>query len=75
MHPDSQNAIDSVTAASVVEFVQHIGYQVEKRPVKYAELSQFYEIIAAGTAAALLPYRSSDQNQGGNVCVKLLQKL
>ncbi|KAJ5133059.1 Aminotransferase lcsP [Penicillium atrosanguineum] len=89
VHPDSRNAIDSVTAASVGEIARSLGFCVEKRRVDYAELSQFDEIIAAGTAAALVPvrsitmrskgdkfqYRCGDQNQGGEVCVKLLQTL
>lgn len=89
VHPDSQNAIDSVTAASIGDIARSLGYRVEKRKVVYEELSEFDEVIAAGTAAALVPvrsitmrsrdnvfqYRSGDQNQGGDVCVKLLQTL
>lgn len=89
VHPDSPNAIDSVTAASVAEIAQSLGYRVEKRRVGYEELSRFDEVIAAGTAAALVPvrsitmrsrrdkfqYRCGDQGQGGEVCVKLLQTL
>lgn len=89
VHPDSQNAIDSVTAASVRDIARSLGYQVEKRQVRYEELGQFDEVIAAGTAAALVPvrsitmrskndvfkYRSGEQNEGGKFCVKLLQTL
>ncbi|EGE09420.1 branched-chain amino acid aminotransferase [Trichophyton equinum CBS 127.97] len=57
--PDSKNVIDSVTAASVKEIGEHmLGYKVEKRSVKYDELSSFDEVMAAGTAAALVPIRS-----------------
>ncbi|KAJ5675359.1 Aminotransferase lcsP [Penicillium macrosclerotiorum] len=87
--PDSKNAIDSVTAASVGDIARMLGYRVEKRRVAYEELRQFDEVIAAGTAAALVPvrsitmrskndkfeYRCGDQAQGGDVCVKLLQIL
>lgn len=89
VHPDSRNAIDSVTAASVGEIARSLGFSVEKRRVGYEELAQFDEVIAAGTAAALVPvrsitmrskgdkfqYRCGDQDQGGEVCVKLLQTL
>jgi branched-chain amino acid aminotransferase len=89
VHPDSRNAIDSVTAASVGEIARSLGFAVEKRRVGYEELGQFDEVIAAGTAAAMVPvrsitmrskgdkfqYRCGDQGQGGEVCVKLLQTL
>ncbi|CAG8394511.1 unnamed protein product [Penicillium salamii] len=89
VQPDSQNAIDSVTAASVLEIARSLGYQVAKRRVAYEELPEFDEVIAAGTAAALVPvgsitmqsrgdritYKRGEQNQGGEVCVQLLQTL
>ncbi|KAK9853429.1 hypothetical protein MYU51_006527 [Penicillium brevicompactum] len=89
IQPDSRNAIDSVTAASVLEIARFLGYRVEKRRVAYEELPEFEEVIAAGTAAALVPvgsitmrstgdkfeYSRGSQNQGGEVCVKLLQTL
>ncbi|KXG54264.1 Branched-chain amino acid aminotransferase II [Penicillium griseofulvum] len=89
VQPDSQNAIDSVTAASVLEIARMLGYRAEKRRVAYEELREFDEVIAAGTAAALVPvgsitmqsrgdkfeYRSGAQKEGGEVYVKLLQTL
>ena len=89
VHPDSPNAIDSVTAACVGEIARSLGFSVEKRPVRYEELDQFDEVIAAGTAAALVPvrsitmrsrggefkYRTGAQNEGGEVCVTLLKNL
>lgn len=89
VQPDSRNAIDSVTAASVLEIARSLGYQVEKRRVAYEELREFEEVIAAGTAAALVPvgsitmrsrdekfeYSRGTQNLGGEVYVKLLQTL
>ena len=89
VHPDSPNAIDSVTAASVSEIARSFGYRVEKRRVRYDELSDFDEVFAAGTAASLVAirsisrlsrgdkfeYRCGDQGQGGEICVKLLQAL
>ncbi|KAJ5526021.1 hypothetical protein N7494_012671 [Penicillium frequentans] len=89
VHPDSPNAIDSVTAASVGEIARKLGFRVEKRRVSYDELAGFDEVVAAGTAAALVPvrsitmrskgnkfeYRSGNNNEGGEVCVRLLQNL
>lgn len=89
IQPDSRNAIDSVTAASVLDIARFLGYRVEKRRVAYEELGEFEEVIAAGTAAALVPigsitmqskgdkfeYSRGTQNQGGEVFVKLLQTL
>lgn len=89
VHPDSANAIDSVTAASVGEIARALGFRVEKRRVPYEELGEFDEVFAAGTAASLVAirsvsrlsrgdkfdYRCGDQGQGGEICVKLLQAL
>lgn len=89
LQPDSPNAIDSVTAASILDIGRGLGYEVEKRRVGYEELGGFDEVIAAGTAAALVPirsitmrskaekfeYRCGDQGQGGPICLKLLQTL
>lgn len=89
LQPDSPNAIDSVTAASILDIGRSLGYGVEKRRVGYEELGGFDEVIAAGTAAALVPirsitmrsksdkfeYRCGDQGEGGPVCLKLLQTL
>lgn len=89
IQPDSRNAIDSVTAASVLDIARTLGYRVEKRRVCYEELREFEEVIAAGTAAALVPvgsitmrsrgdkfeYSCGAQREGGEICVKLLQTL
>ncbi|KAJ5963963.1 Branched-chain amino acid aminotransferase II [Penicillium vulpinum] len=89
IQPDSLNAIDSVTAASVLEIACTLGYRVEKRRVAYEELRDFDEVIAAGTAAALVPvgsitmqsrgdkfeYHCGSQKEGGEICIKLLQTL
>ncbi|RHZ72403.1 hypothetical protein CDV55_108632 [Aspergillus turcosus] len=91
VQPDSKNVIDSVTARSVCEIGQRVfGYAVEKRRIAYEEIKEFKEVIAAGTAAALVPIRSitmrsrndkftfdcgADGQSGGEVCVKLLQTL
>ncbi|KAM7182788.1 branched-chain amino acid aminotransferase II [Rhypophila sp. PSN 637] len=56
--PDSKAVIDSVTSDSVQRIGESFGWKVEKRPIKYAELPSFTEVMAAGTAAALVPIRS-----------------
>ncbi|GKZ37546.1 hypothetical protein AbraIFM66950_009131 [Aspergillus brasiliensis] len=91
VQPDSVNVIDSVTAASVLEIGEKmLGYTVEKRTVKYEEIREFDEVIAAGTAAALVPVRSismkskgekwefecgGEKGEGGPVCRRLLEVL
>lgn len=55
---DSKNVIDSVTSQSILEIGTSFGWKVEKRPIKYSELPDFSEVMAAGTAAALVPIRS-----------------
>lgn len=56
--PDSNCVIDSVTSESIQHIGRSWGWTVEKRSIKYAELSSFSEVMAAGTAAALVPIRS-----------------
>lgn len=56
--PDSDCVIDSVTSDSVQEIGRSYGWKVEKRSIKYTELPNFTEVMAAGTAAALVPIRS-----------------
>ena len=86
--PDSKNVIQSVTSESVCELANSFGWKVECRPIPYEELPTFSEIMAAGTAAALVPIKtitmkSKDDKftyQGGSdepgpACVKLLTTL
>ncbi|KFA46059.1 hypothetical protein S40293_07478 [Stachybotrys chartarum IBT 40293] len=56
--PDSRCVIESVTSDSVQHIGRSFGWAVEKRSIKYTELPAFTEVIAAGTAAALVPIRS-----------------
>ncbi|PGH20060.1 branched-chain amino acid aminotransferase [Polytolypa hystricis UAMH7299] len=56
--PDTKNAIESVTSASCVEIARSLGWTVEIRPIKYEELPIFNEVMAVGTAAALVPIKS-----------------
>ncbi|KAF4539220.1 Branched-chain-amino-acid aminotransferase TOXF [Lasiodiplodia theobromae] len=56
--PDSKNVIRSVTSVSCIELARSFGWDVETRSIKYEELASFDEVIAVGTAAALVPIRS-----------------
>ena len=56
--PQSKNVITSVTSDSIWQIAESFGWQVECRPVTYEELPTFTEIMAAGTAAALVPIKS-----------------
>lgn len=62
---DSKAVIASVTSDSVCEIARDFGWTVEKRPIKYEELKDFVEVMAAGTAAALVPIRSITMEEGG----------
>ena len=86
--PDSKSVIKSVTSDSVCQIAKSFGWNVECRPITYEELPSFTEIMAAGTAAALVPIKSITMKsrndkflyQGGGdepgpACVKLLTTL
>ena len=86
--PDSKNVIKSVTSDSACEIARSLGWKVEKRTIAYDELPSFTEVLAAGTAAALVPIksitmRSKDDkityqgagDEPGPACVKLLTTL
>ncbi|OQO07384.1 hypothetical protein B0A48_07081 [Cryoendolithus antarcticus] len=86
--PDSKNVIKSVTSESVCEIAKAQGWKVETKPIRYDDLSSFTEVLAAGTAAALVPIKSITMrskedtfkyqdggDEPGPVCVKLLEQL
>ena len=88
--PDSKNVIKSVTSDSVCQIGAKVfGMKVEKRRIAYEELKQFKEVMAAGTAASLVPIKSITMKGGGDkfeypvgkdggpgpVCEKLLETL
>ncbi|KAI0974295.1 aminotransferase [Xylaria arbuscula] len=56
--PDSKNVIISVTVESIIEIGKSFGWKFERRSVPFSELPSFTEVMAAGTAAALVPIRS-----------------
>ncbi|KAJ4504491.1 hypothetical protein HRR83_008428 [Exophiala dermatitidis] len=65
--PDSKNVIESVTSESACQIARDVfGYTVEKRPIKYGELSEFKEVMAAGTAASLVPIKSITMKSRGD---------
>ncbi|KAI9651538.1 MAG: hypothetical protein M1831_000775 [Alyxoria varia] len=57
--PSSSQIIKSITSDSVRCIAREkLGWYVEERPVAYEELPEFCEVMAAGTAAGLVPIRS-----------------
>jgi len=56
--PNSKNVLKSITSDSVCKIAESFGWKVECRPIKYGELPEFEEVMAAGTAAALVPIKS-----------------
>lgn len=88
---NSKNVIKSVTSDSVCQIGKEMfGWKVEKRRIAYEELKEFDEVMAAGTAAALVPINSitmrskndkivydkhGDIEEPGPVCLKLLTTL
>ena len=56
--PNSKTVLKSVTSDSVCKIAESFGWKVECRPIKYEELPEFDEVMAAGTAAALVPIKS-----------------
>lgn len=88
--PDSKNVIKSVTSESACQIGKDLfGYSVERRSIPYSELQSFREIMAAGTAASLVPIKSitmrskndrfdypvNEALEPGPVCTKLLTTL
>ncbi|RDW64127.1 hypothetical protein BP5796_10629 [Coleophoma crateriformis] len=87
--PDSKNVIQSVTSDSCLQIAKSLGWKTEVRSIKYEELPSFSEVMAAGTAAALVPIKSitrdsvvqtsqyiaEDSEEPGPVCLKLISTL
>ncbi|KAI9782449.1 MAG: hypothetical protein M1839_004935 [Geoglossum umbratile] len=86
--PDSKSAIKSVTSDSCVQLAKSFGWTVETRPISYTEFPTFTEVLAAGTAAALVPIKSityesrgektnyaAAAEEPGPCCVRLLTAL
>lgn len=86
--PDSKNIVKSVTSDSVCDIARNLGWDVEKRRIGYEEIPTFTEVMAAGTAAALVPIKSitmktkgdkfvykAAEKDPGPVCTQLLAQL
>jgi len=56
--PDSPTVLRSVTNLSLRTLAADLGYGVEERPVRVAELRRFVEAGACGTAAVITPFES-----------------
>lgn len=55
---DSNSVIKSITSRSVQQIARDFGWDVEVRPIRFEECASFDEVMAAGTAAALVPIKS-----------------
>lgn len=64
--PDSKNVIESITSESACEIAASFGWIVERRRIPYEELPSFTEVIAAGTAATLVPIKSITMRSKGD---------
>ncbi len=88
--PDSENVIKSVTSESACQIARDMfQWTFERRPILYGELKEFNEVMAAGTAASLVPIKSITMRSKGDefsypvgkndapgpVCEKLLTTL
>ncbi|KAJ5295918.1 hypothetical protein N7508_010739 [Penicillium antarcticum] len=65
--PSSPSILKSVTSTSCVELARSFGWAVELRPIPYLELPHFKEILAAGTAAIVVPIKSITRRSTGDV--------
>jgi branched-chain amino acid aminotransferase len=85
--PKSSSILPSITNKSICELAEHIGLEVERRPVPVEELAEFSETGECGTAAVISPIRKivdpdnnkiydyCPNNEAGPVCTKLYNTL
>jgi branched-chain amino acid aminotransferase len=85
--PKSASILPSITNKSLMTLAEDMGMKVERRPVLLAELSEFEEVGACGTAAVITPIgRIVDRESGqewnyckngkaGPVSTKLYERL
>lgn len=64
--PKSESILPSITNMSLVEIAGSLGMKVERRPVPVAELAEFEEVGACGTAAVISPICRIDDPVAGN---------
>lgn len=63
--PASETVLPSITNMSLEVLAKDLGHKVERRPVKYAELAEFEEASACGTAAVCSPIGQIDNLDNG----------
>lgn len=51
----SPSILPSVTNNGLMQLAAHLGFKVEARPIEFAELPQFSEVAACGTAVVITP--------------------
>jgi len=56
--PASQSILPSITNLSLQVIAEDFGMNVEKRPIRITELTDFVEVGACGTAAVITPVYS-----------------
>lgn len=83
--PQSGSILPSITNKSLQQLALDLGYEVERRPVPFEELSEFDEVAECGTAAVLTPIKkivdpvtgksfTYGNGEAGPVCTELYQK-
>ncbi|KAI1192917.1 branched-chain amino acid aminotransferase II [Nemania serpens] len=65
--PTPTRTIDSVTSDSISQIAEDLGWKTECRTVRYDELPTFTEVLAVGTAGALVPIKSITRKSTGDV--------
>jgi branched-chain amino acid aminotransferase len=85
--PKSESILNSITNMSLIEIAKSLGLKTERRKVAVAELSEFSEAGACGTAAVITPiakifdpegnkvYEYCKDGQPGPLTMKLYNKL
>ncbi len=85
--PLSNSILPSITNMSLIQLVQDMGLEVERRRVPMEELEEFDEVGACGTAAVISPvgqiddvdlgksYHFGDPGTAGPISTKLYNKL
>jgi branched-chain amino acid aminotransferase len=69
--PKSDSILPSITNMSIEKMAEHMGLKVERRPVDVAELPNFEEVGACGTAAIIAPIgeiKDVDQDKTFTYC-------
>ena len=83
--PESDSILTSVTNKSLQRLAEDFGLTVERRDIRFAELAEFVEVGACGTAAVITPvcsithndhvYTFGRKNEAGPVLTRLYREL